>query len=88
MELLRRKPLTMKFKYGRTALNDDPEKRRGRLRIVHTDEDCVIIEGLIREDRRLNVREIDEMTGIRHEIISDSKSARWVPKMPTRRTKA
>jgi hypothetical protein len=39
-----------KFKDGKTALNDDPQKHRGRPRTVHTDENCVTVEGLIRED--------------------------------------
>jgi hypothetical protein len=64
-----------KFKDGGTALNDDPQKHRGRLKTSHTDENCVIVEGLIREGRRAKVREIVEVTGIAkstvHEIISD-----------------
>jgi hypothetical protein len=40
-----------KFKDGRTALNDDPEKHRGRPRTSHNDENCAIVEGLIRRDR-------------------------------------
>jgi hypothetical protein len=56
-----------------------------------TDENCVIVEGLIREDRRVKVHEIAEVTGIArstvHEIISDLSfckvSAHWVPKMLT-----
>jgi hypothetical protein len=39
-----------KFKDGRTALSDDPQKHRGRPRISHTDENFVIVEGLIRDD--------------------------------------
>lgn len=78
-----------KFKDGRTDLIDDPEKNRGRPRTSHTDENCSIVEGLIREDRRIKVREIEEMTGIPkscvHEIICDLNfrkvSSRWVPKM-------
>jgi hypothetical protein len=38
-----------KFKDDRTALNDDPEKPKCRPRTLHTDENCVIVEGLIRE---------------------------------------
>jgi DNA-binding IclR family transcriptional regulator len=42
---------------------------------LHTDENCVIVEGLIWEDQRVNVREIAEVTGIAkstvQEIISD-----------------
>jgi transposase len=39
-----------KFKDGRMALNDDPQKHRGRPRTSYTDENCVIVEDLIRED--------------------------------------
>jgi hypothetical protein len=39
-----------KFKDGQTALNDDPQKHRGRPRTSHTDENCVIVEGSKRED--------------------------------------
>jgi hypothetical protein len=45
------------------AINDDAEKQRGRLRSSHTDENCVIAEGLMRKDRRVKVREITQMTG-------------------------
>jgi hypothetical protein len=38
----------IKFKDGRTELNDDPEKHRGRSRASHTDENCVIVEGFIK----------------------------------------
>jgi hypothetical protein len=80
-----------KFKDGRKALNDDPQKHRGRPRTSHTDKNRVIVEGLLREDQRVKIREIDEVTGIAkstvHEIISDldfrKVSACWVPKMPT-----
>jgi hypothetical protein len=64
-----------KFKDGRTTLNDDPQKHRGRRRTSHTDENCVIVEGWIRVDRRVKVHEIAEVIGIAestvHEIISD-----------------
>jgi hypothetical protein len=49
-----------KFKDGRTALNGDPPKHRGRPRTSHTDENCVIVECLIREDQRVKVSEIAE----------------------------
>jgi histone-lysine N-methyltransferase SETMAR len=50
---------------------------------------------LLREDRRVKVREIAEVTGIAkstdHEIISDSNfrkvSARWIPKMLSKQHK-
>jgi hypothetical protein len=80
-----------KLKDGRTALIDDPQKHRGRPRTLHTDENCVIVEDLIREDRRVKVREIAEVTGIAkstvHGIISDlnfrKMPARWIPEIPT-----
>jgi hypothetical protein len=76
------------------ALNDDPEKHRGRPKTSHTDENCVNVEGLIREDRRVKVRKIAE--GIAkstvHKIISDfnfrTVSVRWVPKMFTEEHKS
>jgi transposase len=57
-----------KFKDCRTALNEDPQKHRGRQRTSHTDENCVIVEVLLREDRKVKVREITEVTdsGKRH----------------------
>jgi hypothetical protein len=64
-----------KFKDGQTSLNDDPQKHKGRPRTSHTDENCVIVDGLIRENRRVKVHEVAEVTGIAkstiHEIISD-----------------
>jgi hypothetical protein len=85
-----------KFKDGRTTLSDNPQKHGGRPRTSHTDENSVIVEGLIREARRVKVREIDEVTGIAkstvHEITSDLNfpklSASWVPKMLTERHKS
>jgi hypothetical protein len=57
------------------ALNDDPQKHGGRPRTSHIDENCVTVEGLIREDQRIKVHEIVEVTDIVmstvHEIISD-----------------
>jgi hypothetical protein len=53
-----------KFKDGRMTLNDDPEEHRGWPRASHSDENCVIFESLIREDRRVNAREIGEVKGI------------------------
>jgi hypothetical protein len=49
---------------GRTALNDDPEKYRGRPETSCTDKNYVIVKGLIREDKRAKVHEIAEGTGI------------------------
>jgi hypothetical protein len=46
-----------KFKDGRTGLNDNPEEHGGRTKSSRSDENCVIVEGLIREDRRAKVRE-------------------------------
>jgi ribosomal protein L13 len=63
---------------------------------LHTGENCVIVEGLIRDDRRVKVRETAEVTGIAkgtgHEVISDLNfrkvSARWVRKMLTKEHKS
>jgi hypothetical protein len=64
-----------KFKDSRLALNDNPRNPEADQGPLHTDENCVIVEGLIREDQRVNVREIAEETNIAkstvHEIISD-----------------
>jgi hypothetical protein len=57
-----------KLKNGRTALNHYPEKRRGRPRTSHTDDTCVFVEGLIREDGRFKVREIAAVTCIAHSL--------------------
>jgi hypothetical protein len=56
------------YKAGRMSLNDDPQIHRGRPRTSHTDENCVIGKGLIREDRRIRVREIAEVTGIANHL--------------------
>jgi hypothetical protein len=47
-----------KFKDVRTALNDDPEKNRGKTKAWHNDGHWVITKDLMREDRRVKVREI------------------------------
>jgi hypothetical protein len=39
-----------KCKDGQTALNDEPEKHRGRPRALHNDENCVTVKSFIRED--------------------------------------
>jgi hypothetical protein len=52
--VFRRKEVSVwcnKFKDGQTTLYDYPQKHRGRPRTLHTVENCVIVEGLIREDR-------------------------------------
>jgi predicted DNA binding protein len=46
------------------ALNDDPQKHRGKPKTSLTDKNCVIVEGLMKEDRRVKFREIAEVTGI------------------------
>jgi hypothetical protein len=38
------------LKDAQTALNDDPGKYRDRARTSHNDENCIIVEGLIKED--------------------------------------
>jgi hypothetical protein len=52
-----------KLKVGQVALNDDLEKHRGRLGTSHSDENCVTVKGLIREDERAKVLEIAEVAG-------------------------
>jgi hypothetical protein len=47
-----------KFTDGQMKLNDDPGKDRGRPRTSHTDENCVIVKGLIKEDRTVKVRKM------------------------------
>jgi hypothetical protein len=54
------------------ALNDGPQKHRDRPRTLHTDENCVILEGLIREDRKVKLREIAEVTGIEKALFMKS----------------
>jgi hypothetical protein len=49
--------------FSRKELNDDAQKHKGRPRTSHTDENCVTVEGLIGEDRRVKIREITEVTG-------------------------
>jgi hypothetical protein len=69
---------------------------RNRPRTSYTDENCVIVEGLIREDRSVKLRGIAEVTGIAkntlHELISGLNfcklSACWVPKMLTEEHKS
>jgi hypothetical protein len=39
------------------ALNDESGKHKGSSRNSHTDENCVIVESLIWEDRRKKARE-------------------------------
>jgi hypothetical protein len=46
------------FKDGQMAVKDGPEKHRGRPRTPDTEENCVIVESLVREDRRIKVHEI------------------------------
>jgi hypothetical protein len=45
----------------RTALKNDPEKHRGRTQTLHTDENCLIVDGSIREDGRVKVGEIAKL---------------------------
>jgi hypothetical protein len=40
------------------APNNDLEKLKATPRTSHTDENCVIVSGLIREDQRVKVHEI------------------------------
>jgi hypothetical protein len=55
-----RKEVSVRFNKlndGQTALNDDPEIQGGRQRTSHNDDNCIIVRGLIREDRRAKVHE-------------------------------
>jgi hypothetical protein len=52
-----------KFKNCWTALNDDPEKQRGRPRRSHIDENCVIVR-FDKENQRIKVCEVAEVAGI------------------------
>ncbi|KAF2899005.1 hypothetical protein ILUMI_07172 [Ignelater luminosus] len=64
-----------KIEDGRTELNDDSEKKRGRPRTSHTDDNCTIVERLIREDRRITVCEIAAMTGIPKSCVHKFKKS-------------
>jgi hypothetical protein len=41
-----------RFKDGPTGLSDELHKQRDSTRTLHTDDNCVTVEGMIREDRR------------------------------------
>lgn len=78
------------FTNGRTDLEDEP--RTGRPRSSTTDENVTRVESLIREDRRLKIREmameLDLPKSVVHEIVHDNLgfrkvSCRWVPKQLT-----
>ncbi|KAF2880727.1 hypothetical protein ILUMI_25446 [Ignelater luminosus] len=59
-----------KFEDGQTELNDDPERKRGRLSTLHTDDNCTIAKRFIGED------------GIHRSICDlNFRKARWVLKM-------
>jgi hypothetical protein len=47
-----------RFKDGETALNDDLEKKRNRQRTLHTDENYITVEVLIREDPKVKAVEL------------------------------
>jgi hypothetical protein len=75
--------------------NEDQEQHRSLPFTLHTDEICIIVEGLMREDQRVEVWEILEVAGIAkstvHEIISDLSfcklSACWILNCLPRTTK-
>jgi hypothetical protein len=54
-----------KFNDGRTALSDDPGRHRSRPRTSHTDENCVIVKGFMRDYQRVEVHEIAEVQNCR-----------------------
>jgi hypothetical protein len=83
------------FRDGRTALNDYPEIHRRGSGTLHTDENCVTIEGFIREDQTVKAHETAEVIVIAktvHEILSDinfcKMSGRWFQKCSPKSTKA
>jgi len=55
------------FKRGRTSLEDDP--REGRPRTSRTDENINAVLQLVREDRRIHIRTIEETLHISHGTI-------------------
>jgi hypothetical protein len=59
-----------KFRDGRTALNNGPEKHSGRPGTSHTDENCVIVKDVIRGAQRVKVLEIAELTGLANKHCS------------------
>jgi hypothetical protein len=79
-----------------TMNTETQEADKRRQRTSYTDENYVIVEHLLREDRRVKVREIAEVTDIAkstvQEIISDLRmrkvSAGRVPKMLTEEHKS
>jgi len=77
-----------RFKTGRTSLEDDP--RSGRPSTSVNERNITAVEDLLKEDRRMTIRQISVRLGIGtrqvHDILHDclgvSKvSARWVPRL-------
>ena len=78
------------FKSGRTSLEDDD--RVGRPQTSKSDNNAQRVDALVREDRRLKVREMASILELSkttvHRLVHDTLgyrkvSARWVPKMLT-----
>lgn len=59
-----------KFKDGRMAFNDEPEKNRGISKSSHTDENCIILDLLIRVDLNMTVFESEEVIGIPESCVN------------------
>jgi [histone H3]-lysine36 N-dimethyltransferase SETMAR len=82
------------FRRGRESLEDDP--RSGRPPSAVTDENIQKAEKLVKEDRRIKVKQLEEALGIGapaidailHDHLGLSKlCARWVPRLLTREQK-
>lgn len=82
------------FKRGRESLEDDP--RSGRPATAVTEENISKVEKLVKENRRIKLKELEASLGIGrpaivsilHEHLGLSKvCTRWVPRLLTREQK-
>jgi hypothetical protein len=76
-----------RFKDGNTDIADQP--RCGRPRTAATERNKQIVDELIRQDRRITVREIAEQLGVGHHAVQEMEIlgyrevySRWVPRFP------